>query len=38
MFYHWYPFDCAQHRPTEACVIRKTIPLGVLVGCEALGL
>jgi len=26
------------HRyPTEACVTRKIIPFGVLVGCEALG-
>ena len=38
MFCHRYSFDCAQDRPTEACVIRKIIPTGVLVGCEALGL
>ena len=36
MFCHRYPFDYAQDRPTEACVTRKTIPSGVLVGCEAL--
>jgi hypothetical protein len=29
MFCQWYP--------TGACVTRKTIPSGVLVGCEAFG-
>lgn len=29
MFCHRYP--------TEACVVRKTIPSGVLAGCEAFG-
>jgi hypothetical protein len=27
-----------RHRyPTEACVVRKTVPPGTLAGCEALG-